>query len=548
MGGLRRTSAILALFAHLSASPASAADDAAAARVDALFASYAAPSVPGCAVGVSEGGQIVFARGYGTADLTWGQPITPETNFDVASVSKQFVAYATVLLADRGALSLTDSVRKHLTDLPDWGDAVTLEQLLDHTSGLPSYDTIATVVGRPTRSEMTTDLAYGLVRRIPAPDFEPGSDWSYSNTNYLLLARVVEAVSGRTLSDFLEAEVFEPAAMALTRFAPDLGAPLPGRAQGYTPTSADGFREGPVGGSDGGSRGLQSNVADLLAWADALDSGRLGAAVRQRMMAPRQLNSGEVMRYGAGLDIDRLNGRLAVRHSGSDWRGYTSEVLRLPAERLAVAVLCNRSDAAADLLAERTVAAWLGEPFEDQAPRPLSDSQRGAAGRYIAPDGRAFELRIEGGAATARPLTAGALTPVDDVAFGFGLASRGARLVIDSGRNGVVWVYPPVGRPLEYRRYQPVAPDAEALAAYRGRYLSSAFDAVLPIDVTNGSLVATDLNGAPRVLAPTIEDSFVLGGNTGFTFERDASGRVVRLIISQARARRLVFDRLDVGF
>jgi hypothetical protein len=393
---------------------------------------------------------------------------------------------------------------------------------------------------------MDAELAYGLVKKVRALDFAPGTDFSYSNTNYLLLARVAERVGGKPLDTLLQAEAFGPAGMTATRYAPDLSAPIPGRATGYTPRPGGGFQAGPAAGSDGGARGVQSNVRDLLAWAAAVDGGRLNAAVQRRMTTPRPLaGDTEPMRYGAGLDVERLNGRWAVRHAGSDWRGYTGELLRLPERRLGVAVLCNRLDARADELAELTAAAWLGEVVESRPARALSAAQRAAAGRYVTDDGRTLELRVEGERATARPLAAAPLIPIDDRSFGFGLASRGARLTVENGSEPALLMAPPVGRPLRYRRYQPAAPGPEALTEYAGRYLNREFDALLPFTVKDGALVVTDTDGAARVLSPTLRDGFVLGGNTGFRFERDARGRVTRLVVAQARARRLVFERIS---
>jgi CubicO group peptidase (beta-lactamase class C family) len=541
MTGARR---VVALISALAASAGLAQAPAREARVEAVFAAVARPDAPGCAVGVAEDGRQVFARGYGAAALGDVRPIGPDTIFDIASVSKQFTAFAAVLLAERGRLSLDDDVRRHVPELPDLGARITLAHLIDHSSGLPDYLTVSNSVGRPFPEALDQARAFAIVRRLDRLDFTPGAGFGYSNSNYLLLTVAIERAVGATLGEFLDKEVFAPLGMRGTRLAPDDRVPIAGRAVGYVPGGAGAFRVGTGTGSDYGSRGVQSTVGDLLVWAHALETGRFGRDVYRRMTTPRRLASGERLRYGAALIVEPWRGRPVVRHGGTDPRGYTAELLRLPEDRTAIAVLCNRGGVFADQLAERAAAAWLGDrlPPEPAAPTP-SPAIRAAAGRYVAEDGRAFELRLDGDRVLAPPLATAPLRVIDDRTLGYGSYLNDARLEL-SGEAGVLMVSAMGQPPLPYRRYDPPSLAASDLAAYAGTYFNAAYGGLVEIGVADGRLTITDLYGVARAMTSTLPDRFIIAGGTGFRFERGPDGRAARLVIAQGRVRRMVFDRV----
>jgi CubicO group peptidase (beta-lactamase class C family) len=215
------------------------------AQVDAVFSQYAKGDVPGCAVAISERGRSVYANGYGMADLAWSVPITPQTRFDIASDAKQFTAFAVALLDQRRALSLDDEIRKFIPELKNFGQRITLRQMLGMRSGLPDFLTLGTITGRRGGSKFTPEVALRLVSDIRSLDFEPGSDWTYSNTNFLLLALAVERVSGKPLGEFLEAEAFRPAGMTRTSYEPDPQPVVKERATPYAPGKG-GFLMAPI--------------------------------------------------------------------------------------------------------------------------------------------------------------------------------------------------------------------------------------------------------------------------------------------------------------
>jgi CubicO group peptidase (beta-lactamase class C family) len=177
---------------------------------DALFAEQIRPGQPGCAIGIGQGDEIVFSRSYGVSTLDHAVPITPATVFDVGSVTKQFTAASIMLLALDGALSPDDDIRTYLPELPDDGTAITIRHLLHHTSGVRDYLNLMSLAGREFYAPITHLDIVELMARQRALNTEPGARYRYSNTGYMLLATIVERVSGETFDAFARARIFGP--------------------------------------------------------------------------------------------------------------------------------------------------------------------------------------------------------------------------------------------------------------------------------------------------------------------------------------------------
>jgi len=206
MSGLRKAGSGIAacglVIGTLSALGASGPQDKTAAAVDEVFADYTKAGSPGCAVAVYRDGRISYSKGYGLANIEEDVPITPQTVFDIGSTSKQFTAASILLLEKDGKLSVNDEVRKYIPELPDYGQKISILNLLNHTSGLRDYLTLMELAGINTDSVTTDEDALQIIVRQKALNFAPGSDWLYSNTGYFLLSIIVKRVSGKTLREF----------------------------------------------------------------------------------------------------------------------------------------------------------------------------------------------------------------------------------------------------------------------------------------------------------------------------------------------------------
>ncbi|GAB3506489.1 serine hydrolase domain-containing protein [Pseudoxanthomonas daejeonensis] len=333
---------LLPLLAMAVLSGATAPLNDPASAVDALMQDYAG-HVPGASVLVLRDGEPLLRRGYGMADLEAGIAATPATNYRLASVTKQFTAASILLLAEDGALSLDDPVRRWLPSLPPAADAVTLRQLLSHTSGLVDYeDHVPAGFQGQLRDADVLRILEGQDRTY----FTPGSEYRYSNSGYALLALVVGKASGRDFARFLHERIFQPLGMDHTVAHQDGIDTVSDRAYGHS--RADGSASGDWTRTDQsqtsavlGDGGIYSSIDDLARWDAALYDDRLLQLQSRALMFSPATPTGEpdVPHYGFGW---RLNGDSAW-HSGESI-GFRNVIVRWPAQRLTVIVLSNRNE------------------------------------------------------------------------------------------------------------------------------------------------------------------------------------------------------------
>src|SRR5437763_15522226 len=236
-----------------------------APKVDKVFAKWSS-TTPGCAVGVATDGAPALAVGYGMADLEHDVPIVPDTIFEAGSVSKQFTAAAVLLLARDRKLSLDDPVRKYVPELPDYGQPLLIRHMLNHTSGLRDWGSVAALGGWPRTTRVHTHAhVLELVSHQHALNFPPGTQWSYSNTGFNLAAIIVQRVSGIPFPEFTKQRLFTPLEMTHTSWRDDYTRIVKTRAVAYS-SGRDGFRTDMPFENVYGNGGLLTTVGDLLKW------------------------------------------------------------------------------------------------------------------------------------------------------------------------------------------------------------------------------------------------------------------------------------------
>jgi len=373
------------------------------ARVDSVFAPWAAGPTPGYAVGVVRGGRLVFARGYGLASVEHGAPLTARSPVYLASMGKQFTAACVALLVLEGRLRLTDDVRRYVPALPDYaaryGRHVTVADLLHHTSGVREYTSLMLQAGQDRRFEhhYTNRDVLALLARQRALNFAPGAEYRYSSSNYVLLTAVVERVTGQSLPTFARARLFGPLGMRDTFFEADYATVVPGRVESYAPLGPgpDGVRryERRLKHFDVyGDGGALSTVEDLARWdaaltgaggdarADSLRADPTWSALRRLLLTPGRLASGDSIPYAWGLEHHRYRGHRTVEHNGG-MLAFTTDLVRFPDAGLSVVVLGNTTDRYATELA-LAVADGLLPGSTGPEPDATADV---AAGATVAP-------------------------------------------------------------------------------------------------------------------------------------------------------------------
>ena len=344
-------------------------------RIDAVFAAWNKPDSPGCAVAVYQNGRISYEKGYGMADLEHDVPITPASVFYVGSLSKQFTAMAAALAIQQGKLSADDAIRKYLPELPSYADAITVRHLVHHTSGLRDYNTLLAIAGRRGDEAYDNPTVLRMTARQKALNFEPGTDYLYSNTGYTLLALIVERATRTPFSDYADQQIFKPLGMTVTHFHTDSSRLVKHRANAYA-VGANGVRLDTPSNERAGAGGVFTSVRDLLHWDENFYSGRVGGkALLDQLHTVGTLKNGTVLTYAWGLQVGTYRGVKIVDHGGS-LGGYRAHLIRFPEHHTSIAALCNLAIAPSGLV--RQVAdVVLGDNLKDRSTPP---SSRPAAG------------------------------------------------------------------------------------------------------------------------------------------------------------------------
>jgi CubicO group peptidase (beta-lactamase class C family) len=534
------------------------------AHVDQVFAPWDKPDSPGAAVVIVKDGAILYKRGYGMANLEYDIPITPATVFHVASVSKQFTAFAVAMLVAQGKLSLDDDIRKYLPEVPDFGTTITLRHLVYHTSGLRDQWGLLALAGWRLDDVITTAHILKLVHHQKALNFEPGQEFLYCNTGYTLLALIVERVTGQPFRQYTDATMFQPLGMLHTHFHDDHEMLVKNRAYSYAPARSGGFILQALNYATVGATSLWTTVEDMARWLQNLEDGRVGGtAVLAQMQQSGVLKHGEKIPYAFGLAFGQYKGLKTVAHAGGD-AGYRSYVLRFPDQHLAVVVLSNVSTMNPSRLAVQVADLYLADQLtatstaEPTAPRVVKRDpalSEAYVGTYLLPSRLIVSLTKDNNRfmvqAAGQPTTA--LVPTSDTQFVVVedtepyFALHAAHLAFHPTEQGAVtgFTLHQYGQEIPATRVAPPTLSASQLAEFVGEYASDELGTTYTISLRRGQLVAQHRRHDDILLTPLAVDRFS-GSQWWFQqvyFTRDNAQRVIGLQLTGGRNRNLRFDK-----
>jgi CubicO group peptidase (beta-lactamase class C family) len=501
------------------------------ATIDKHFERFAGR--PGCAIGAAIDGEAVLAAGYGVADMEHNIPITAETVFEPGSVSKQFTAAAVLLLAQQGKLSLDDSLRQYIPEVPDYGTPITIRHLIHHTSGLRDWGSVAAIGGWPRGTVARNhDDVLEIVQRQQTLNYPPGAEYSYTNTGYNLMAILVARVTGSSFADYTREQIFTPLGMSSSSWRDDFRRIVPNRAIAYSPNGPSSFSLNMPFENVHGNGGMLTTVGDLLRWTTTFTTGKVGGrSFIDMQLRSGVLNDGRDTAYAAGLGIGTWRGVREISHSGAT-AGYGGWLAMYPDHALAVAVLCNISNANPLQLGRDLAGLYLGDALAPPAAPPAPVAVKGLetmAGFYR-------NVRTHGSAAATIEegrlrLGGGVFTPIAPDTFSNG----DIQLVLVDGRlrdsNGMV-----------FEKIERASPSAAELQVYAGEYRSDEAAATLRVAMQGERLMLQNRPGVWTPLTPTYRDAF--NSSIGIVrFLRDAAGKVTELIVSQERVWDLRFRK-----
>ena len=533
---------VLGLASLATAQPAKAPGENLAATINELLTQTYKPDEPGAAVIVVKDGKVLFRKGYGMANLELGVPVEPDMVFRLGSLTKQFTAVGILMLAEQGKLSLSDEITRFLPDYPTKGHKITVEHLLNHTSGIKSYTSMPEWLPL-WRKDTTVKELIDLFKDQPM-DFAPGEKWSYNNSGYFLLGAIIEKASGQTYQDFVEKNIFAPLGMKHSYYD-NTSRIIPRRVTGYSKGS-EGYRNAAylsmfqpfAAGS------LISSVDDLALWDAALYSDKL---VKQeslkRAWTASLLTNKRPAHYGYGWALSSYQDRTLIEHSGGI-NGFATYAVRVPEERTYVAILTNRDWMSPGLVAFKIAALTIGKPFNDPVAITLTPAQLDQyVGVYqldekdeviVRRDGEKLFASFPGGGRSE-------IVPSSETDFfvkdsrarlSFTKTTSGVTALAIRGRSGTDQEAQKTAKPLPAAR-QAIALDSAVYDGYVGEY---EINPSLSLVITKeGNKLMAQATGQPKLeLFPESPTKFfVKEAPIDIEFVVDASGKATSVVLHQ---------------
>jgi len=457
-------------------------------KIDSLFSQWAKTSSPGCAVGVVRNDSLIFSKGYGMANLEYGVQITPETIFHIASVSKQFTAYSILLLERQRKLSLDDDLHKYLNWFPDLKEKISIRNLLNHTSGIRDQWELLATAGTRLDDVITQDQIVKILSKQQALNFKPGTDWTYSNSNFTLLAEIVKSVSGQTLRQFTDSAIFKPLGMKNTHFHDDYTAIVPNRSYSYVTAGNDHYANAVLSYSNVGATSLFTNIEDMSKWIMNFYDPAVGDQKDiQELTQPVIVNGEKRRNYAKGIVADSIYGQKRYQHGGVD-AGYQTFVSVFPELKMGFIVFSNLGNVNAQRKNDELASLFI----KDTSPKRYDKSSRRDSVLAIltdtgrTPNGK-YHLLIRA---------------ADDVYEVFADTTSYFRFSGVGTWRITVDEYWPAGNHLHFEKYDTAARTDRQLIAYAGTYYCPELDCNYRIGLKDHRLFLSNAkyNDSPLML------------------------------------------------
>lgn len=534
--------------------------DTIAQKIDSLFAPWNNSTGPGCAVGIVRNDSLIFSKGYGLADLEHEIPITPKTIFYMASVSKQFTGYAIVLLARQGKLNLDEDIHHYIPWAPEFGKKITVRHLLNHTSGIRDDIYLSALSGLGYGGMLTQDLALNIIKRQRSLNFIPGEKYSYSNANFVLLAEIVKAVSGKSFRAFVDSTIFKPLGMVNSRFQDDYTELIPNRAWSYDIT--DGKQ---VGNSFQnvytlGDGGMFTNIIDMAKWVTNFYQPRAGDLNDiDQLTETGKLNNGKKINYALGIAVDHYRGWKEYEHSGG-LAGYRTILFVFPDLKMGFLIFSNMGNLnsqekvheLANLFIPDTTKSNKEDKPEarDSSHAMLKDPLQYTrfTGDYLGEDGDQFSFSISNQKMYASSYGQSTLL-LQESKDTFSLFTNPAVKFVfqfSSQKTSLVHLYWPEDNKL-MRKYVPDSIQSDkTLQAYTGTYYSPELDCHFSISLKEHHLVLSSNKYADKPLMLIGKDD-ILDKNGLLSYikiRRDRMDKIIGFEVNSGIIRHLRFNKV----
>ncbi len=509
-------------------------------QIDQLLAAEYKSGGPGAAALIARDGKVIYRKAFGNANLELNVAMKPENVFELGSITKQFTAVSILMLLEQGKLGLDDDITKYIPDYPTHGKKITIHQLLNHTSGIKSYTDMESFI-KMARTDMTPSEIIDVFKNEPM-DFDPGEQWRYNNSGYIILGFIIEKASGKPYAEFIENNIFKKLGMTHSYYG-NHNTIIPNRASGYQPkepgfANAD-FLSMTLPYAAGS---LMSTVDDMLIWNQALHNNNLITKEnKQKAFTNHKDNKGNPVYYGYGWGPNEINGSPTVEHGGGIF-GYTTMGVYVPGENVYTIVLTNTSGNSPTNQAIKMTAIAIGKPYVEKATVTLTPQQlkkwvgnyefEGAVLRMVTFENDNLFSQREGS-------TKIKLIPTGAAAFNFEGSTTQYEFFEENGKKVALWKDRIKGSKGIETDKKPapekasVSIDSTSLQQYTGSYeLTPNF--VIAV-TTMGNQIFAQATGQPKfeIFAEKPGSFFLKVVKASIDFNKDTNGIVTSLTLHQ---------------
>jgi CubicO group peptidase (beta-lactamase class C family) len=524
--------------------------------LDSLFLKY--KDEPGVSIGIIINDSLAIQKQYGLANLEFGIPINSETAFHVASVSKQFTAFAILLLESEGKLSLDDDIKKYIPEILVEDNRITIKNLMTHSSGLKDQWNLLRLAGWKLDDIITNEQVLDLIYNQKSLNFQPNKAFLYSNSGYTLLAEIVSRVSNMSFADFTKRRIFNPLAMQNTSFIDQKGIVVANKATSYYKTDNT-YKRDIWNNYSIGATNLSTTVEDLSKWMINFKKATIGSVnIFKKMMEPLRLSNGEKINYGLGLFVDNYKGIPRVSHSGVD-ASYQSYVGAFPQQNISLIITSNNSSINGGGMVRALTEICLKE-FIKENPIPKTNTSLTSKrkkpitlntkilekfeGYYWNKEDRysrqisilndtLFYIRDTGNKT--------ALIPVGNLEFE--MASKDYPSVLF--RDNKMSVKFKDGYTIEFSEYKPSNYDAKSLSKFTGTFYSEELNSYYTLSVSSGQLVAFHHRIGEFKLEPIMKNYFLGPGSfREIQFKEHDYNQIIGLEVSSSRTKNVLFKKI----
>jgi len=336
-------------------------------QIDSLFVSWNQPNHPGGSIGIQQNGKFIYYKAFGLANMEYLVPNTPNTAYNIASVSKQFTSMGILLLDQWGRLSIDEDIRVYLPELPDFGEKVTLRHCMHHTSGMRSLHALLGMAGWREDDARTNADLFRFMKQQKDLNFKPGAEYLYCNTGYMLMADIIERLTGEKFADWMHKNVFLPLGLTETYVEAEYNRIVSNNATSYNGSAKSGFSRATEYWGYVGSGNIHSTTQDLLNWMNNFHTPKSGwEPIFAKMKTVDLLNNGDTLHYAFGVDTKAYKGVKRIGHGGAIG-GFRSNAVTFPDHQLSIVVLTNFSSANAGGKVNQIADVLLGKKADVEA-------------------------------------------------------------------------------------------------------------------------------------------------------------------------------------